>query len=178
MGWPPTNVGWSTAATREAFTLPTSVMTRSEFHSVESTMLVMTEAAAWTGVATTTRSAARSRPSASRAPSSTARAATPAPASTPRTCQPRPRSAMPTDPPMRPVPKIMARPGAPPGPGRVLVQAVGRGPVLVGEVVTESLRALEVDVVDLVTRPLGGDVEHDPDASDTEPTIESTRAQI
>ena len=79
-----------------------------------------TSAATWTGVATTTRSASRSSPSTSRAPSSTARAAVPGVASVPLTCQPWARSAMPTEPPMRPVPMTMARPGAPVRGGRPL----------------------------------------------------------
>ena len=34
MGWPPTKRGWSTVATSGPFTLPTSVMTASGFHSL------------------------------------------------------------------------------------------------------------------------------------------------
>ncbi len=155
IGWPPTKRGRSTAATSGPFTPPTSVTTASPFQSGDDRMPAMTSAATWTGVATTTRSALRSSPSTSRAPSSTARAAVPGVASVPVTCQPWARSAMPTDPPMRPVPMTMARPGA---------LARGAAPS-VGEVVTEPLGALEVDVVDVVPGAFGGDVEHDPDAA-------------
>src|ERR1700677_4813698 len=162
MGWPPTKEGGLMELTSGPFTLPTSVTTAWEFHPSASRTSRMTTAAAWTGVATTTRSAPGSTPSSDRAPSSTARAATPGPLSVPVTRQPRSRSAMPTEPPMRPVPKIMARPGNQVRPPRL---SAGPGPsASVGEVVTESVGALEVDVMDVLAGALRGDVEHDPDA--------------
>ena len=62
---------------------------------------------------------------------------------------------LPTEPPINPVPMIMARPG-----GGVPAEPESS----VGEIVTESLSALEVDVVDVLPRAFGGDMEHDPDA--------------
>ena len=103
----------------------------------------MIPAATCTGVATTTRSASRSSPSASSAPSATARAAVSGSASVPVTCQPWARSAMPTEPPIKPVPMIMARPGCPVVLARVVPVVLPRvvaGPSA-GEVVTESLGA-------------------------------------
>src|SRR5439155_244210 len=63
---------------------------------------------AWTGVATKVTSALRSSPTASRAPSSNARAARLESRSRPVTYQPRARSARPSEPPISPVPTIAA----------------------------------------------------------------------
>ena len=81
-------------------------------------------------------------------------------ASSPVTCQPRSRRAMPIEPPIRPVPTIMARRTSRVAPPAV---PVGSAPS-VGEVIAEPLGAVEVDVVDLVPGPVGGDVQQDPDA--------------
>src|ERR1700674_1244886 len=150
------------AASSGPFTLPTSVITTSGRHPPEVRTSPITRAAAWTGVATTTRSASASTPPTVRAPSSTARSATPSPVSTPLTCQRRSRRARPTDPPMSPVPKIMAR-GVTRSPGPSAGAGSGPRPS-VGEVVTESLGALEVDMMDLFPGAVRGDMQQDPDA--------------
>ncbi len=149
------------AAASGAFTPPTSVITARGFQSVDDRTPRTTSATARTGVATTTRSASGSSPVADRAPSSTARSATPGRRRPRSRANPAGERAMPTEPPMRPVPKIMARPGpAAPWPGG----RCRRIAASVGEVVTEPLGALEVDVVHVGPGSLGGHVHHHPDA--------------
>ena len=173
MGWPPTKRGRSTAATSGPLTLPTSVTTASGFQPVgRQDVRDDRRRPRGPGWPPPPGRRSRSSPSASRAPSATARAA---------------------------VPGVGVGAGHVPAPGaqghahRAADQAgaddhgppdrpdAGGGPAAdgsVGEVVTESLGALEVDVVDLVPRAVGGDVQHDPDAAGTEPTMASSRAQI
>ena len=165
MGWPPTKRGWSTDATRGPFTPPTSVTTARSFHADESKTSAMIALAAWTGVATTTRSASRSMPTSERAPIWRARAATWPTASVPVTVQPCSRNAIPTEPPMSPVPKIIARPGVVTPPPAVAPFPGSGDPASSGrEIVTEPLGALEIDVVDLVPRAFRRHVEQDSDA--------------
>ena len=95
--------------------------------------------------------AALSIPIASIAPSWRARSAREASRSLPLTHQPSRRNAMPTEPPIRPVPTMFARRGA----------GVGTSGLL-GEVVTQGARALQVDVVELGAP--GFDVHQHPDA--------------
>ena len=72
MGWPPTNRGSSTASTIDAFTLPTSVTKPApDASSVRAQRRSRTR----TGVATNVIDAVGSSPTASSAPSSSARAA-------------------------------------------------------------------------------------------------------
>ena len=166
IGWPPTKRGWSIAATSGPFTLAhvgdDGVGSQAGRGEDPGDHLGgdVDRGGHHDQVGLRGRS-----PSASRAPSSTARAADARrrrPSRSP--CQPRSRRAIPTEPPMSPVPKIMARPAR-----RSPSDRRPRAGASVGEVVTESLGALEVDVVDLVPRALGGDVEHDPDAAGHRP---------
>src|SRR5919109_621378 len=121
-----------------AFTLPTSVTT-----APPATAARTTSATAETGVATNTTSASGSSPTASRAPRASACWARLSSRSRPLTCHPRARSAMPMLPPISPVPTTSA---------------------LFGEVIPQPPRPLQVDVVQLAPRPLGGHVHEHADA--------------
>src|SRR5690606_748076 len=112
-------------------------------------------ATARTGVATKVIVASGSSPTASRAPSSSARWARAGSRSRPVTYQPSRRSRMPIDPPISPVPTITARPG------------VGGCPRTTsgGEVVAQVAGALEVDVVQLAAGPVGVQVDEHSDAA-------------
>ena len=104
IGWPPRKPGWSTAATTDALTLPTSVTTRWPASSRRRA----SPATAPTGVATIVRSEVGSSPTASRAPRSTATSAFAGSRSVPTTTQPARRRASPIEPPISPVPTSVA----------------------------------------------------------------------
>src|SRR5437879_1241421 len=159
MGWPPTKRGWSTAATMGAFTLPTSVTIPPPARAARAT-----SATAETGVATKMISASGSWPSASRAPSSTARRARARSASTPVTCQPRARRARPMDAPISPVPRMAARPGLSPLSPRSALSPTGSGASF-REVIAQPPGALQVDVVQLGPAALGVQVHEHADAA-------------
>ena len=88
----------------------------------------MTSAAACTGVATTTRSASWSIALGGQGPERHGPGRHPGRDVTPLTCQPRSRRAMPTEPPMRPVPDDHGPPDQPGATGRDRAAgAVSRG---------------------------------------------------